>query len=135
MNKAKLVTIVHTQAAKSGNGSLAGQLANGTWVAIPKDKAGSVKQGVPNYAIVIDQLQTKTRNAAGELVDLPANEQRTITLVTMVSDNRQAVMQAFNADRLLTLRAEAEVAKEAGDIAKEYADYGYTAEKLMELIG
>lgn len=136
MNKPTLVTIMRADVTKRGAGNgLSGVTSNGSRVFIPESLVKDYKQGEVHYAIVNTTTQTKTYNAAGELVDLPADQQRDFTQATAISTDRAKIMKAYNADRLLLIEAEAEVAKEASTIAESYKQYGYTAEKLMELIG
>lgn len=76
-------------------------------------KAGS-------YANVVEQVQTKTTDEKGELVDLPLNEQRTLQIVTAVWDTKTAAIEVAAEDQMFDLETRAYVQSQTKVISNQY---------------
>lgn len=111
----KFITSVET--AKSGKVYATDSKGNPMFGRTP---AVTEKLTAGAYANVIEDKQTMTRDADGELKPIPLEEQRNLFIVTAVFPNKAAALDARNEESLFELEAEEHLNKAKAVIAKTY---------------
>lgn len=79
------------------------------------------------FANVVEQMQLKTYDANGELVDLPVEERRNLWIVTAVFPTKQAAIEADKAEELFDAEASAYVASQKSVFAEKHKAAGSLA--------
>lgn len=116
MPKVIMIDAVHTSAA----GRVYVTDSNGE-VYLPRTKEmdKTIRQG--QFANVIEQVQTKTRDKDGKLVDLEPHEVRKNWIITGVYENEMQAIKSKAAPQLFEQKTAAYLKQQESVIAKEFA--------------
>jgi len=104
---------------KSANDRIYATTANGT-VLFPRssDLGDTLKEG--QYVNYLSELQKKTTDVDGNLVDLPETEWKPINRIVATFDKVEEAKAAMKEEKILNMEVDAEIAAATVKLHKEY---------------
>lgn len=104
--------------SKDGSRTYAEDIKGNVMFGRTPEITAKLKEGA--FANVVEQLQTKTTDADGKLVDLPVEEQRKLNIVTGVWETKEDAIRANAEEELFEVETAAYVTSQKQVIGEKY---------------